>query len=84
MEEGNGGRQSVAPRTDSLQLLILTIPSYSSLSLIFSALTPQLSLSAITSSSAMAQETVRGQIFEVGPRYTNLQYIGEGAYGMVV
>lgn len=33
---------------------------------------------------AMAQETVRGQIFEVGPRYTSLQYIGEGAYGMVV
>ncbi|GBP14446.1 Mitogen-activated protein kinase ERK-A [Eumeta japonica] len=29
-------------------------------------------------------EIVRGQVFEVGPRYTNLQYIGEGAYGMVV
>lgn len=29
-------------------------------------------------------EVVRGQVFEVGPRYTNLQYIGEGAYGMVV
>ena len=29
-------------------------------------------------------ETVRGQQFCVGPRYTNLQYIGEGAYGMVV
>lgn len=29
-------------------------------------------------------ELVRGQVFEVGPRYTNLQYIGEGAYGMVV
>lgn len=28
--------------------------------------------------------TIRGQIFEVGPRYTNLSYIGEGAYGMVV
>lgn len=28
--------------------------------------------------------TVRGQLFEVGPRYTNLTYIGEGAYGMVV
>jgi len=28
-------------------------------------------------------ELVRGQIFEVGPRYTGLQYIGEGAYGMV-
>ncbi|XP_041450635.1 mitogen-activated protein kinase ERK-A isoform X3 [Drosophila obscura] len=29
-------------------------------------------------------ELIRGQIFEVGPRYTNLAYIGEGAYGMVV
>lgn len=29
-------------------------------------------------------EVVRGQIFEVAPRYTNLAYIGEGAYGMVV
>ena len=28
--------------------------------------------------------TVRGQIFSVSPRYTGLQYIGEGAYGMVV
>lgn len=28
-------------------------------------------------------ETVRGQAFDVGPRYTNLAYIGEGAYGMV-
>lgn len=27
---------------------------------------------------------VRGHTFLVGPRYTNLQYIGEGAYGMVV
>ncbi|XP_041348896.1 mitogen-activated protein kinase 1-like isoform X2 [Gigantopelta aegis] len=29
-------------------------------------------------------EIVRGQVFEVGPRYTQLSYIGEGAYGMVV
>lgn len=28
-------------------------------------------------------EVVRGQVFEVGPRYTGLAYIGEGAYGMV-
>uniref|UniRef100_A0A8C9X914 Mitogen-activated protein kinase n=1 Tax=Sander lucioperca TaxID=283035 RepID=A0A8C9X914_SANLU len=28
-------------------------------------------------------ESVKGQIFDVGPRYTNLSYIGEGAYGMV-
>lgn len=31
-----------------------------------------------------ATSTIRGQLFEVGPRYTNLSYIGEGAYGMVV
>lgn len=29
-------------------------------------------------------EVIRGQIFEVGPRYRQLAYIGEGAYGMVV
>ncbi|VDO96643.1 unnamed protein product [Soboliphyme baturini] len=29
-------------------------------------------------------EVVRGQEFEVGPRYVSLSYIGEGAYGMVV
>ncbi|KAG2470432.1 MK01 kinase, partial [Polypterus senegalus] len=32
---------------------------------------------------AFGSETVRGQIFDVGPRYGNLSYIGEGAYGMV-
>lgn len=29
-------------------------------------------------------EMIRGQVFDVGPRYTSLNYIGEGAYGMVV
>ena len=28
-------------------------------------------------------EVVRGQAFDVGPRYCGLAYIGEGAYGMV-
>ncbi len=28
-------------------------------------------------------EVVRGQVFDVGPRYTGVSYIGEGAYGMV-
>ena len=28
-------------------------------------------------------EFVRGQTFAVGPRYSELSYIGEGAYGMV-
>lgn len=31
-----------------------------------------------------AVEEVHGQAFEVAPRYINLTYIGEGAYGMVV
>lgn len=34
--------------------------------------------------SSVNGESIRGQMFEVGPRYTNLAYIGEGAYGMVV
>ncbi|XP_071945115.1 mitogen-activated protein kinase 1-like [Antedon mediterranea] len=29
-------------------------------------------------------EIVRGQVFDVGPEYSGLNYIGEGAYGMVV
>jgi len=29
-------------------------------------------------------ELVREKPFEVGPRYRDLKYIGEGAYGMVV
>ncbi|VDP03458.1 unnamed protein product [Schistosoma mattheei] len=28
--------------------------------------------------------TVKGQIFELGPRFDNVQYVGEGAYGIVV
>ncbi|KAA3678004.1 mitogen-activated protein kinase 1/3 [Paragonimus westermani] len=28
--------------------------------------------------------TVRGQVFEVGKRFSDLRYVGEGAYGMVV
>ena len=28
-------------------------------------------------------EIVRGQAFDVAPRYSGLSYIGEGAYGMV-
>jgi len=28
-------------------------------------------------------EVVRTQVFDVGPRYSGLSYIGEGAYGMV-
>lgn len=28
-------------------------------------------------------EVVRSQVFDVGPRYYGLSYIGEGAYGMV-
>lgn len=36
-----------------------------------------------TAGQKPASESVKGQIFDVGPRYTNLSYIGEGAYGMV-
>lgn len=36
-----------------------------------------------TADDGMA-ETVRGKQFTVGPRYVDLHYIGEGAYGMVV
>lgn len=28
-------------------------------------------------------EVIRGQAFDVGPRYSGVSYIGEGAYGMV-
>lgn len=38
----------------------------------------------ITHQEISNTEEVHGQIFEVGPRYVNLSYIGEGAYGMVV
>eukprot|EP00111_Clytia_hemisphaerica_P011565 TCONS_00034000-protein len=30
-----------------------------------------------------APPVIRGQAFDVAPRYTDLSYIGEGAYGMV-
>jgi hypothetical protein len=33
-------------------------------------------------SSTSTVEIVRQQRFEVGPRYTDLKFIGEGAYGM--
>lgn len=39
---------------------------------------------AVAAAANNATSPIRGQIFEVGPRYTNLSYIGEGAYGMVV
>lgn len=39
---------------------------------------------AIVDSQNPNIEIVRGQPFEVGPRYNSLKYIGEGAYGMVV
>lgn len=39
---------------------------------------------AVVHSDNPNAEIIRGQIFEVGPRYRHLAYIGEGAYGMVV
>ncbi len=39
---------------------------------------------AVVDPSNSNVEIIRDQAFEVGPRYCNLKYIGEGAYGMVV
>lgn len=36
------------------------------------------------SGEGQREVVIRGHVFEVGPRYTNLEYIGEGAYGLVV
>jgi len=36
-----------------------------------------------TPPSAATDTVVRGQVFDVAPRYYGLNYIGEGAYGMV-
>lgn len=41
-------------------------------------------MAEVSGPGSSSVEVVRGQAFEVGPRYTNLAYIGEGAYGMVV
>ncbi len=38
---------------------------------------------ATSLSGTAAPEIVRSQAFDVGPRYSGLSYIGEGAYGMV-
>lgn len=35
------------------------------------------------SKNAAVGEKVKGQYFNVGPRYVNCKYVGEGAYGMV-
>ncbi|XP_059265902.1 mitogen-activated protein kinase 1 [Mustela nigripes] len=40
-------------------------------------------MAAAAAAAGAGPEMVRGQVFDVGPRYTNLSYIGEGAYGMV-
>lgn len=42
------------------------------------------SANAAAASANPNAEIIRGQLFEVGPRYRDLTYIGEGAYGMVV
>ena len=38
---------------------------------------------AASAVESLEPELVRGQAFNVGPRYTSLKYVGEGAYGMV-
>ncbi|CAF0837342.1 unnamed protein product [Didymodactylos carnosus] len=40
--------------------------------------------STSSSTSSKNAEIIKGQKFDVAPRYTDLRYIGEGAYGMVV
>lgn len=40
--------------------------------------------SDVSSNPTPNSYVIRGQVFEVGPRYTNLAHIGEGAYGVVV
>lgn len=44
---------------------------------------PAANMAAAAAAAGAGPEMVRGQVFDVGPRYTNLSYIGEGAYGMV-
>ncbi|XP_074247025.1 uncharacterized protein LOC141582573 [Saimiri boliviensis] len=44
---------------------------------------PSAAEAAAAAVAGAGPEMVRGQVFDVGPRYTNLSYIGEGAYGMV-
>ncbi len=46
-----------------------------------SAAPPPPSTTTQAQSSAPTVEIVKQQRFEVGPRYTDLKFIGEGAYG---
>lgn len=39
---------------------------------------------SVENQASMKYEIIKDQVFDVGPRYSNLKYIGEGAYGMVV
>ncbi|XP_054462817.1 mitogen-activated protein kinase 3 [Anoplopoma fimbria] len=48
-----------------------------------SAAAPQDGAPPAAAVAKVPAESVKGQIFDVGPRYTSLSYIGEGAYGMV-
>ena len=42
-----------------------------------------MAMPCLTISQMAGQETSRGTVFSCGPRYTQLKFIGEGAYGMV-
>jgi mitogen-activated protein kinase 1/3 len=42
------------------------------------------SMSTKSGHSSVTCESIKDQLFEVAPHYTDLKYIGEGAYGMVV
>ena len=52
---------------------------FSSLVVVFNYPVQQTKMAAVQGT----EEQVRGQVFDVGPRYCHLSYIGEGAYGMV-
>ena len=46
------------------------------------AKTTETASSMIATAAGANVEIVRQQRFEVGPRYTDLKFVGEGAYGM--
>lgn len=75
--------QTIAQRTTSPLLATQTL-NVSSICKVVVVVVKMAAEGASTAVGNPNAEVVRGQVFEVGPRYTNLAYIGEGAYGMVV
>ena len=46
--------------------------------------TPSTSSSSAMSTTGSESVVIKGHTFRVGPRFTNLRYVGEGTYGIVV